>query len=193
MLFEAWVGVGTNLGDHAQIIQFVCKSLSSLSGFPIKISPLFQTEPWGVHDQDDYFNCVIGMKIDTDRLCEVALTQGVMTPLDPFFFHTKIGGGELFLKYLQQLEMLQGRRRALEMRWGPRTLDLDLLEISGGLLEDSYYQSSNLTLPHPRLHVRRFVLEPWEVIAPKLFIPALGLSVSELLLQCPDTSWVKRL
>jgi 2-amino-4-hydroxy-6-hydroxymethyldihydropteridine diphosphokinase len=84
------------------------------------------------------------------------------------------------------IETMQGRTR--EARHGPRTLDLDLL-----LAGDAVCSRPGLTLPHPSLHLRRFVLMPLAEIAPHVVHPRLGLTASELLDRCPDSSVVVRI
>jgi 2-amino-4-hydroxy-6-hydroxymethyldihydropteridine diphosphokinase len=83
------------------------------------------------------------------------------------------------LAELLEIERQHGRIRTAQ-RWGPRTLDLDLL-----LYGDLQYQDDTVTLPHPRLHERSFVLCPLFDIAPDLVIPARG-SIRELLKHCPE-------
>jgi 2-amino-4-hydroxy-6-hydroxymethyldihydropteridine diphosphokinase len=90
------------------------------------------------------------------------------------------------LNVCRQIESLQGRERTTPH--GPRTIDLDLL-----LVGDTLMDRPELTLPHPKLHLRRFVLVPLEEIAPDLVHPKLGSTVKELLERCPDTSAVVRL
>jgi 2-amino-4-hydroxy-6-hydroxymethyldihydropteridine diphosphokinase len=86
----------------------------------------------------------------------------------------------------KELEIAAGRDSA-EINWGPRTLDLDLL-FWGSFIHDSH----QLTIPHPRLHLRRFVLVPLLQIEPDLIHPGFGLSVAEMLAACPDQGSVQR-
>lgn len=113
-----------------------------------RLSTIRETEPWGVEDQPRFLNAVA--EIDTDE------TPGAL------------------LDRLLQIERGLGRTRD-GARWGPRTIDLDLL-----LHGDAQLDEPGLQLPHPRLHERRFVLEPLAELAPGLEIPGRG-PVSKLL------------
>jgi len=92
--------------------------------------------------------------------------------------------GEL-LDRLQALERERGRVPG--PRWGPRPLDLDLLCWS-----DRQIHTPRLSVPHPRIAERRFVLAPWADVAPDLVVPGLSRSVADLLAACGDRSWVRR-
>ncbi len=85
------------------------------------------------------------------------------------------------------LEAEKGAGRVRRIRDGPRTLDVDILLCGRRILKEE-----GLEIPHPRLHLRRFVLVPLEEIAPDVLHPVLGLSVRELLARCPDASGVRR-
>jgi 2-amino-4-hydroxy-6-hydroxymethyldihydropteridine diphosphokinase len=85
-------------------------------------------------------------------------------------------GARALLARLHEIERERGRDRAAEGRWGPRTLDLDLL-----VYGEAVIQEPGLTVPHPRLHERRFVLEPLAAVAPEMMVPGRG-RVGELLL-----------
>ena len=85
----------------------------------------------------------------------------------------------LLLRELLEIERTLGRVRGL--RWGPRLIDLDLLHWPGHQL-----QSAELTLPHPEIIHRRFVLQPWVELSPDLVLPGHERSLQELLARCPD-------
>ena len=91
---------------------------------------------------------------------------------------------EQALELIHGFERNEGRERTI--KWGPRTIDIDIL-----YWPNHVQNNPQLTLPHPRLHQRRFVLEPWVEIAPNLVIPGLDQSVAQLLDSCPDTGWLK--
>ena len=87
---------------------------------------------------------------------------------------------QALLKALQRIEDKQGRRRRREARWGPRVVDLDIL-----LYRDLFFQDEDLTIPHPGLSVREFVLYPLAEIAKGLILPT-GESILELKEKCPN-------
>jgi len=115
---------------------------------PRRVTAIVETEPWGVQEQPRFLNAIAELE----------------TGLEP----------EDLLGRLQELERNLGRVRAA--RWGPRTIDLDLL-----LYGDRRLASETLSLPHPRLHERRFVLEGLAELCPHQTVPGLGRTVRELL------------
>ncbi len=147
---RAYVGVGANLGDREQTIR---RAIEMLAAQPevdvVGISTLRETEPWGPVQQPPYLNGAVALDTELD-------------PRD-------------LLDLLLDVERSLGRDRATEVRFGPRTLDLDLL-VHGSIVQDE----PGLTLPHPRLHERHFALEPLADLEPELVVPGRG-TVAELL------------
>lgn len=149
----AYVALGSNLDEPVNQLGRALQALASLTGTRLcQYSRLYTSTPMGPQDQPDYVNAVAQLE----------------TTLDPY---------EL-LEALQDIEAAQGRTRSGE-RWGPRTLDLDLLLFGELELDDP-----RLTLPHPGMHERDFVLYPLAEIAPQLRIPGLE-PLSTLLTKCP--------
>ena len=147
---RAYVGVGANLGEREATILGAIDLLAVQPGVDVVgVSALRETEPWGPVEQPSYVNGAVALETD-------------LAPRD-------------LLDVLLGVEQSFGRDRAMEVRWGPRTLDLDLL-LHGDLVRDE----PGLTLPHPRLHERRFALEPLADLDPALVVPGHG-TVAELL------------
>ena len=147
---RAYVGVGANLGEREATILGAIDLLAVQPGVDVVgVSALRETEPWGPVEQPSYLNGAVALETD-------------LAPRD-------------LLDVLLDVEQSFGRDRAMEVRWGPRTLDLDLL-LHGDLVLDE----PGLALPHPRLHERRFVLEPLADLDPALVVPGHG-TVAELL------------
>lgn len=146
---RAWVGLGGNVGDVSACFSSALAMLGAADGVDVvRVSRRYRTPAWGVTDQADFINAV----------AELATT---LPPLD-------------VLAALQATERAHGRDRAREQRWGPRTLDLDLLAMEGVVLDTAVLQ-----LPHPRFAERAFVLVPWVEIAPELDVPGVG-SIADL-------------
>jgi 2-amino-4-hydroxy-6-hydroxymethyldihydropteridine diphosphokinase len=130
--------------------------------------------------------------LDVIRLSSIYETQPVEYTEQPVFLNlaAELRGSTLptpeqTLARLLRIEFALGRTR--DIRLGPRTIDLDLL-----LFKDEQRDTEFLTLPHPRLHLRRFVLVPLSELVPNLVHPVLQQSISDLLTNCEDQSMVKR-
>jgi 2-amino-4-hydroxy-6-hydroxymethyldihydropteridine diphosphokinase len=132
---RAYVGFGGNLGDPASTLRAAAAELGRRAGRLSAASAIYRSAPVGVTDQPPFLNAVAALdtRLSPDALLDVLLT----------------------------VEAEHGRVR--DVRWGPRTLDLDLLWFEGAVRDDP-----RLTLPHPRAHEREFVLRPLCDLAPDL-------------------------
>jgi 2-amino-4-hydroxy-6-hydroxymethyldihydropteridine diphosphokinase len=138
----AYVGLGANIGPREVTLFRAVDLLAEADDVEVlAVSALRETEPVGVVDQPSFLNGVVEVE----------------TALPP----------RALLDLLLGIERSLGRVR--EERWGPRTVDLDLL-VYGGVIVDE----PGLRVPHPRLHERRFALEPLAELAPDLDVPGLG-------------------
>lgn len=161
----AYVGLGSNL-DTPQ--KHVCDAIHDIGQSPsislVEASPLYKSEPMGTEDpqgeeQPDYINAVIQIK----------------TTLEPL----------ALLDALQDIERQHGRLRN-GVRWGPRTLDLDIL-----LYDEQWLEEQRLTIPHYGMAQRNFVLYPLlDITGSSLEIPLLG-NLATLLKSCPDTGLIR--
>ncbi|MFD0737925.1 2-amino-4-hydroxy-6-hydroxymethyldihydropteridine diphosphokinase [Lysobacter koreensis] len=140
----AFVGLGGNVGDAAATLRAALRALDGLAGTRLlRASRLYRTPAWGVTAQADFVNAV-------------AMLETRREPQD-------------LLAELLSIERGAGRDRSGDDRWGPRTLDLDLL-----LHGDTLIDEPGLHVPHPHLHERAFVLVPLLEIAPDLVVPGHG-------------------
>jgi 2-amino-4-hydroxy-6-hydroxymethyldihydropteridine diphosphokinase len=129
------------------------------------------TVQW-VGESSIYETAAVGKTDQPPFLNQVIEVRTALTPED-------------LLAYLLQVEQKLGRVR--RERWGPRIIDLDLLAFGNDVL-----QSKQLVLPHPELHRRRFVLQPWTELAPEFEVPGFSATVAELLQRCQDHSRVQK-
>jgi 2-amino-4-hydroxy-6-hydroxymethyldihydropteridine diphosphokinase len=145
---EAFVGIGSNLGDREGQLRSARRLLAAEDGIEVlAVSELRDTEPVGPVEQPRFLNGAVRLT----------------TELSP----------QELLERLLAIEQRLGRVR--NERFGPRTIDLDLLVYGDAIVDEP-----GLTVPHPRLHERRFALEPLAELAPDLVIPGRG-PVSALL------------
>jgi 2-amino-4-hydroxy-6-hydroxymethyldihydropteridine diphosphokinase len=138
---RAFLGLGSNLGDRAQHLRTAVASLPAVAATTevVACSPVYETDPVGGPEQGPYLNLVVEVRTDLDARGLLAASAA--------------------------LEQAAERVRA--ERWGPRTLDVDVLWVDGEVVDEP-----DLQVPHPRMGERRFVLAPLADLAPELVDPA---------------------
>ena len=152
------LALGSNLGDRLDILQ---GGVDAIAGIPevqvMAVSPVYETVPVGGPPQPDYLNAVL-------------LASTTLPSLQ-------------LLAELHEVEAAFDRVRLV--RWGPRTLDIDIITVDEERCDDP-----ELTLPHPRAHERAFVLAPWHDVAPAAVLPGHG-RVADLLAEV-DGAGIRR-
>lgn len=159
---RAVLSIGGNLGDRQSRLQ---GAVDAFRPWLCGVSPVYETPPWGPIAQDDYLNAVLVVQ-DPDA------------------------APALWLERAHAAE--QGAGRTREVRWGPRTLDVDVVTVLTGDAGDEIRSADpDLTLPHPRAQDRAFVLVPWAALDPRALLR--GRAVSEWVAALPacDVAEVK--
>jgi len=146
-MVESLIALGSNVGDRAANLRRAIGLLRS-HGEVTVVSSVYETEPMYLEDQGWFLNCVVAL--------ETRLTPGSL------------------LDVLKGIEAAMGRERS--ERYGPRSVDLDILFYDGEVLSEP-----GLEVPHPRLAERMFVLAPLTEIRPQFIHPVFGLTISQLL------------
>ena len=159
----AYLGLGSNLGDREANLR---QAISALVGAGLQLvaeSSVYETDPVDYLDQPKFLNQVIAVTAPN---------------LEPYSL----------MKFCLELESQLGRERIIPR--GARTIDIDLL-LFGDFMLNGEYQEINLIVPHPRMHLRRFVLQPLAEIAPYLIHTASGKTIEQLLDSVTDNSAVR--
>ncbi|MBD5637791.1 2-amino-4-hydroxy-6-hydroxymethyldihydropteridine diphosphokinase [Clostridium botulinum] len=146
-MHTAYVAFGSNIGEKESYIKRALEKIEKRGMKIIKVSPIYETEPYGVLDQDSFLNGVV--KIETN-----------LTPENLI---------EVLLDIEKQLD------RVRERRWGPRTIDLDII-----FYDDLIINKNNLIIPHKDMENREFVLKPLCHIDENFIHPVLKKSVRQL-------------
>lgn len=155
---KVYLSLGSNMGDRKKYLKKAIDSLDKIDNIQLcKISSFYETPPWGKKDQNSFINICI--EIDTS-----------LQPL-------------ALLKKLNEIEQALNRQRSV--RWGPRTIDIDIL-----LFEDIITKSEQLTIPHPHIEERGFVIVPLYELNPNLMIN--GKRIEEIMKKL-DISEIKEL
>ena len=145
----AVLSIGSNLGDRADQVRAAVADLGTAAGRLVAVSSGYQTPAWGDGDQPDYLNAVV---IVADR------------GDDPYHW----------LRAAGRIERRLGRVRDPDRRFGPRTVDVDVVTVTAAAGTPVTSDAADLTLPHPRAHLRAFVLVPWLEIDPLAVLPGHG-------------------
>lgn len=148
----AYIAIGSNLASPLEQVNAAITALGEIPQSQIvALSPFYRTPPLGPQDQPDYLNAAVALETTLDA--------------------------EALLDHTQRIELAQGRVRKAE-RWGPRTLDLDIM-----LFGDEVINTPRLTVPHYDMHNRGFMLWPLFEIAPEALFPD-GTPLACVLTQC---------
>ncbi|WP_077620182.1 2-amino-4-hydroxy-6-hydroxymethyldihydropteridine diphosphokinase [Bacillus sinesaloumensis] len=158
MINTAFIGLGTNIGDREYYLRIALQAILDKNIVINDFSSIYETDPVGYEAQDRFLNMVIKV-------------------------NTTFSAFEL-LRVLQKIELDSGRER--KIRWGPRTLDLDIL-----LFNHENIETERLIIPHPRMTERAFVLVPLVEIQQDLEIPAAIKPISLLLDELQDREGVR--
>jgi len=162
-VITTYVGLGSNLGDRASNLLLAVRGLMEASFTVCKLSAIYETAPFGVEDANEHHPYL-------NMVAEIHVTN--------------ISASQMMARMLR-IEYLLGRRDKNLKK--PRTVDLDLL-----LYGDFQCDTEFLTVPHPRMHERKFVLVPLAELAPHCVHPVLNKNILEILHAVKDTSMVKR-
>jgi 2-amino-4-hydroxy-6-hydroxymethyldihydropteridine diphosphokinase len=153
---RVYLALGSNLGDRAGFLQYAVDELAGADGVEVKaVSRVYETAPVGGPPQDAFLNAVVAVDTSLDPRALLALAQRIES----------------------------GAERVRVERWGPRTLDVDVL-----LYDDVALDDAELTIPHPRMWERGFVLAPLRDVAPDLVEAAAtweGVRATEVALRPP--------
>lgn len=141
---RAVLSLGSNLGDRLAALR---DAVAGLGPAVVATSGAYETAPWGPVPQDDFLNAVV-------------LVDGAGTDARDW------------LRAAHRAERAAGRERVV--RWGPRTLDVDVVTVTGHDGQPVRASGVDLVLPHPRAHQRAFVLVPWLAVDPDAVLPGRG-------------------
>ncbi len=157
------LSIGSNVGDRMMFINRALQFLDENNVQTVRTSPVYETAPWGFEAETPFLNMVADVK----------------TPLNP----------ETLLTLITHAEIILGRIRhesgTRHNTYTSRTIDIDIL-----FFNHEIYQSTHLTIPHPRIAERRFVLEPLLDLCPDMVHPRSNVTIEALHAACPDQGWV---
>ncbi len=151
----SFLGLGSNLGNRKKNLDSAISHLKSKAGSIVKASEVYESEPWGLKNQNFYLNQVIELKTS-------------MSPKN-------------LLKCCKSIENKMGRSRSI--KWGERNIDIDILYFSEIILNED-----NLTIPHPLIQERKFVLVPLNELSKNFIHPIFKKTNHEILKNSKDNS-----
>jgi 2-amino-4-hydroxy-6-hydroxymethyldihydropteridine diphosphokinase len=157
------LSIGTNIGDRERNIENAVKALGEI-GKVTAISPIYTSEPWGFESENGFYNIALTMESE-------------LSPLD-------------LLRETQRIEKELGRTAKTTTEYADRVIDIDIIDYDNQIIKISQQSTVNslLTLPHPLMHLRNFVLYPLADIAPEWIHPILKLTTLELKAKSEDKS-----
>ena len=158
------LSIGTNIGDRERNIENAVKALGEV-GKVTAISPIYTSEPWGFESENGFYNIAL-------------ILESVLSPLD-------------LLRETQRIEKELGRTAKTTTEYADRVIDIDIIDYDNQIIDyrvESTDNTSLLTLPHPLMHLRNFVLYPLVDIAPEWVHPILKLTTLELKAKSEDKS-----
>jgi 2-amino-4-hydroxy-6-hydroxymethyldihydropteridine diphosphokinase len=158
---NVYLGIGGNLGNREQNLEFALKALAKQAGSLVAVSPVYETEPFGFVSDNQFLN-------------EVVVIETELSPSE-------------LLGIIRKIEHGLGRKRKNE-KYISRTIDIDIL-----FYENQIIENTELIVPHPRMHERKFVLVPFCEIAPDFIHPVLHRTMREILEASKDKSIVTKL
>lgn len=155
----AYLLLGSNMGDRMANINSAIQKIGLICGDIVQTSSVYETAAWGFTDQDSFLN-------------QVVVLDSLMHPTQ-------------LMLHLLEIEKQVGRKR--EFKYGPRTIDIDIL-----IFDSEIINNSILTIPHPELTNRRFALIPLAEVAGEIIHPVFNQNITQLLLDCTDNGHVQK-
>jgi 2-amino-4-hydroxy-6-hydroxymethyldihydropteridine diphosphokinase len=157
------IGLGTNVGDRLTNLREAVRFIDQSVGKIARCSEVWETEPWGYNSPNSFYNAVCVVRYERP---------------DQIFS---------LMEQLLRIEQMMGRMRNETNTYEDRIIDLDLISF-----DDLVLQLDNIIIPHPKMHLRKFVLLPLEQIYPSWYHPVLEKTVRELISECPDKTVVRK-
>lgn len=156
MTRTAYINLGSNIGDRLSILERAVAAVEAALGAKARVAPPVESEPWGYASANPYLNIGIAIPTDLEPVSLLGTLLEVQAAIDPSPHRDKMGN------YIDRL------------------IDIDLIAVDNLTVD-----TPELTLPHPRMHLRRFVLEPMAILTPAWRHPRLGQTPAQMLKNLP--------